>query len=68
MERIPLTLGRFVGVLGMLICVGSAGMRATGAYWLGGVPLLSIFMIGLAGMVAGSFLLLLVMTSRARRG
>ncbi|MFN0315685.1 MAG: hypothetical protein ACKVQA_11690 [Burkholderiales bacterium] len=68
MERIPLTLGRAAGLLGIIICLVSAGVRAAGSYWVAGVPASSLFNLGIASMVAGCFFLLLVATSRPRRG
>ena len=68
MERVPLTLGRAAGLLGIFICLISAGVRASGVYWIAGVPASSLFNLGIASTVAGCFLLLLVLTSRTRRG
>lgn len=67
MDRVPLTLGRVAGLLGIIICLVSAGLRASGTYWIAGVPASSLFLLGIASMIAGCFFLLLVLTSRSRR-
>jgi len=68
MERIPLTLGRAAGVLGVFLCLMAFGVRLTGNYWIAGFPTAAVFQFGIASMVAGCFFLLVVLTMRSRRG
>jgi hypothetical protein len=57
-------IGRFVGVLGVLICAVAAGVRVQGNYMLSGFPVGTLFIGGVAAMVAGCLFILLALASR----
>ena len=49
-------LSTVAGIVGLLICLVSGAVRLTGAYYLGGMEVMTIFDIGVAGMVLGCLL------------
>ena len=59
-----LGIGRIGGIVGVLVCLVAVGVRLGGRYLLGGFPVGTLFTGGIAAMVAGSFCLLWVMTTR----
>jgi hypothetical protein len=67
MTNLLLTVGRLLGVFGFVLMIVAAVVRLTGAYWLGGFQVGTLLLGGTAVMVAGCFLLLLVLTSGDRR-
>ena len=56
--------GRLVGVTGVLICVLAVIVRLGGHYLLGGFQVGTLFLGGIAAMVAGCLCLLWVATAR----
>lgn len=67
MTNLLLTIGRLLGVVGFVLMVVAVVVRLTGAYWLGGFQVGTLLLGGTAVLVAGCFLLLLVLTSGDRR-
>ena len=67
MTNLLLTAGRLLGVFGLAFVIVAVVVRLTGAYWLGGFQVGTLLLGGSAAMVAGCFLLLLVLTSGDRR-
>ena len=67
MTNLLLTIGRLLGVVGFVLMVVAVVLRLTGAYWLGGFQVGTLLLGGTAVLVAGCFLLLLVLTSGDRR-
>lgn len=65
MDRWMLTLGRIAGFLGAVTFVGAIGARLFGVFWLGGFQVGTLLQAGVAAMVLGCFLLLVVLASRA---
>ncbi|MGL1832472.1 hypothetical protein ACKVEX_02580 [Rhodocyclaceae bacterium SMB388] len=49
-------LGTVIGGLGMLACLVMFGLRVAGQYYLVGIPAATIFLGGIALIVAGCFL------------
>lgn len=49
-------LGTLIGALGMLACLVMFGLRVAGQYYLLGMPAATIFLGGIALIVAGCFL------------
>lgn len=49
-------LGTVIGALGMLACLVMFGLRVAGQYYLLGMPAATIFLGGIALIVAGCFL------------
>jgi hypothetical protein len=66
MKNLLLWAGRLAGVTGLVICVLSVVLRASGLYVFLGFELGSLFQAGTSGMVAGCFCLLVFMTSHSR--
>ena len=62
MQNALLTLGRSAGLCGALLCLGSAAARLSGHYRIGAFEALTVLQAGVAGMVLGSFCLLLVLS------
>lgn len=54
--------GRLTGGAGLLIAVLAVLARLAGRHWLAGFETLTLLQAGIAGMVAGCFCLLLVLT------
>ena len=57
-------VGRFIGVIGVLICAVAFGVRVQGNYLLGGYPVGTLFIGGIAAMVAGCLFILLALAGR----
>jgi len=53
MDRLIGLVGNVVGVVGIAVCLVSGAVRLSGAYYLAGVQLMSLFTIGTALMVMG---------------
>ncbi len=64
---ILLLLGRAAGLGGMLLCLVAAAVRlAGGGYYLWTFQLVTLLQAGIAALVVGCFLLLLVLTTRVK--
>ena len=53
MDRLIGLLGNVVGVLGVVLCLGTGTVRVFGHYYLAGVQLMPLFTMGIALMVMG---------------
>lgn len=58
------SLGRFLGVVGLVVCAVSGLARLAGHYTLGRFPVVTLFAGGTALLVAGCFCLLWVLVAR----
>ncbi len=65
MNNLLLWLGRLCGAAGLVLIVIAAVVRLTGAYWLGSFQVGTVLLGGTAALAAGSFALLLALTSRS---
>jgi hypothetical protein len=68
MEIALLWIGRLTGLLGVIVCLIAVGVRLTGAYWLGGFQIGTLFLAGVAAMTLGCLALLLMLTMRMHGG
>jgi hypothetical protein len=59
-----LWMGRLLGVIGAVVCALAVLVRLVGNYTLGGFEIGTLFLGGIAAMVAGCFFLLLHMAPR----
>ena len=50
------TISTVSGLVGLLICLATGFLRLTGYYHLGGMEVMTLFDIGVAGMVLGCLL------------
>ena len=66
MDTLLLWTGRLAGAVGMVICALAIVLRVKGDYWVGGFQLGTLLQAGIAAMVIGCFLLLVVLTLRSR--
>lgn len=66
MNSLLMLVGRLAGVAGLLVCIVAFGVRLTGLYFLGGFQLGTLFLAGIAAMIAGCFCLLLTLTAGAK--
>ena len=57
-------LGRLAGIVGVLICALAVVERVGGNYLLGGFQVGTLFLAGIAAMIAGCFCLLWVIAAR----
>ena len=64
MNDVLLWLGRLAGTAGLAVCAVAGLARVSGAYWVGGFQVSTLVLAGIALLVAGCFLLLLVGTRR----
>lgn len=64
MKNFLLWMGRLAGAGGLLLCAVAMGARLAGSYVLGIFQLGTLLQAGMAGMIAGCFCLLLVLTLR----
>jgi hypothetical protein len=64
MDRIIEVVGNVVGVLGVLVCLGSGLVRVSGGFYLGGLQLMPLFTAGTALMVMGCLAKLHVLSRR----
>ena len=46
-------IGRLAGIVGALLCAVSGGLRLSGQFWLGGFPVGTLLIAGIAVMTAG---------------
>jgi hypothetical protein len=60
-----LATGRIAGVVGALVCAGALAVRLTGHYTFAGFEIGTLFLGGIAAMVAGCFCLLLRLAPRS---
>ncbi len=67
MEKLLLWLGRVAGIGGLVLCLVAAMLRLRGDFYLGTLQLVTLLQAGIAGIVIGCFLLLLVLIERAGR-
>lgn len=67
MEKLLLLLGRVAGIGGLVLCLVAAMLRLRGDFYLGTLQLVTLLQAGIAGIVIGCFLLLLVLIERAGR-
>jgi hypothetical protein len=51
-------LGRVVGFVGVLVCLGAIVLRVAGMYTIGGLSLGALMQGGIAAVVIGSFAML----------
>jgi len=58
-----LVIGRVAGVLGVLVCALAVVVRVGGSYLVGGYQVGTLFLAGIAAMVAGCLCLLLRMNA-----
>jgi hypothetical protein len=65
MNKLLLSLGRIAGLIGFFLCLASGLARLSGIYGMVGFEMLTFLQAGVAGMVLGSFCLLLVLTDGA---
>ena len=65
MQNAPCTHGRLEGFCGVLLCLTSAVARLSGHYRIGNFDALTVLQGGIAGMVLGSFCLLVVLSKSA---
>ena len=68
METVLLWIGRLAGLLGVIVCLIAAGVRLTGAFWIGGFQAGTLFLTGVAAMTFGCLALLVVLTLRTQGG
>ena len=61
MDEVLLWLGRLIGFIGALVCVGAFALRVSGHYTVAGFEIGTLFLGGTAAIVFGSFCLLLRM-------
>ena len=61
------SLGQIAGFGGALTCLGSVVIRLTGMYWIGPFETSTLLQAGMAGMIFGSFCLLVTLTSQNDR-
>ncbi|MBP6653937.1 MAG: hypothetical protein KAX66_01690 [Propionivibrio sp.] len=59
-----LKLGWLAGIVGVLLCILSVGLRLTGAFWLGGFQIGTLLLAGVAGLVFGCFCMLGYLTRK----
>jgi len=64
MKELLLWLGRLCGVCGAVLCIASLAFRLHGSYLIGGFQVGTLLQAGIAGLAAGSFLLLFVLAQR----
>lgn len=57
-------LGMLGGLVGLALCLVSVVARLGGTYWLAGFQVGTLMQAGIAGLVAGSFSLLVVLLFR----
>ncbi len=57
-------LGRAAGVIGLLLCLLAGALRLTGHYSVGNFQAITLLQLGIAGLVAGCFLLLWALSAR----
>ena len=55
-------LSTAAGIVGIVICVISGALRITGTYHMGGIEMMTLFNIGVAGMVLGCLLKLEILS------
>lgn len=67
MEMLLMWSGRLAGIAGVVVCVLSGLMRVGGRYVWGGYELLTLMQAGMAGMILGSFCILVALTMRPKR-
>lgn len=68
MDGLLLWLGRAAGAGGAALCVAVGLARVAGHYWIAGFQTGTLMQAGIAGMVFGSFCLLVLLTRRSRAG
>jgi hypothetical protein len=56
--------GQLIGLLGLLLMLVSGVARVSGLFWLGGMATGTLMIAGIAGAVAGCFLLLWFIADR----
>lgn len=54
--------GTLAGIAGLLICLFAGAIRLARQHWLMGFEIVTLFQIGIGGMVLGCFVLLLALT------
>lgn len=59
-------LGSFAGVAGLLVCLLTGLMRLAGSFYLGELPLVTLFVVGAVMVVAGCFFKLEALSLRSR--
>jgi hypothetical protein len=58
MNKLLLTGGQLIGLLGVVLVVVSAVARLAGAFWLAGFATGTLMLAGIAAVTTGAFLLL----------
>lgn len=53
--------GTFAGIAGLLVCLCAGAIRLAGQRWFMGFEIVTLFQIGIGGMVLGCFALLLAL-------
>lgn len=64
MESLLATFGRFAGIAGVVLCLVAGLARVLGNFYLAGYSVGSLLQAGMAGLLIGSFALLLAMQGR----
>ena len=65
MDGVLMVTGRVFGVVGLVICAVAIVGRLSGAYWLGGFQIGTLFQAGIAAMTAGCLCFLWVLAARS---
>lgn len=64
MDRMMLLAGRALGLMGLAACAIAIIARVAGNFWIRGFELGSLLQVGIAGIAAGCFLMLWLLTLR----
>lgn len=64
MDWMMLLAGRALGLMGLAACAIAIIARVAGNFWIRGVELGSLLQVGIAGIAAGCFLMLWLLTLR----
>jgi len=59
--------GSAAGLLGLVVCLASGASRLAGIFYLGEVPMVTVFVAGAGLLLAGCYLKLEAASLRARR-
>lgn len=68
METWLLWVGRSAGLTGIVACLIAMGARLSGAFWIAGLQTGTLFQAGIAAMVFGCLVHLIVLTARSPGG
>jgi hypothetical protein len=67
MDWLLVWIGRVAGLIGLVVAAVALVARLTGAFWVVGFQVGTIFMAGIAGLTLGCFCMLVVLTRSRQR-